>query len=51
MAGARLAPALEKLEKDNASLLLYREGRLDACTVGELAAQALRWTRTGSVER
>jgi hypothetical protein len=48
---ARLTPLLEKLEKDGASLRLYREGRLEACSVGALALQALQWTRTGDVER
>jgi len=51
LADARLTPPLEKLEKDSASFLLYREYRLEACSVGELAAQALRWTRMSSVER
>jgi hypothetical protein len=51
LADARLTPPLEKLEKDSASFLLYRENRLEACSVGELAAQALRWTRMSSVER
>jgi hypothetical protein len=48
---ARLTPLLEKLENDGASLRLYREGRLEACSVGALALQALQWTRTGDVER
>ena len=51
LADARLIPPLEKLEKDTASCLLYREERLEACPVGELAAQALRRTRAGSPER
>jgi HEAT repeat protein len=51
LADARLIPPLEKLEKDTASFLFYRENRLEACPVGELAAQALRWTRTGTLER
>jgi hypothetical protein len=51
LADARLTSPLEKLEKDSASLLLYREERLEACSVGELAAQALRWTRADAVER
>lgn len=51
LADARLILPLEKLEKDTASCLLYREERLEACLVGELAAQALRWTRAGFPER
>jgi len=51
LADARLAPLLEKLEKDSASFLLYRKERLEMCSVGELAAQALRWARTDFVER
>jgi hypothetical protein len=48
---ARLTSQLETLEKDSATFLLYRDEQLGACSVGELAAQALRWTRMGSVER
>jgi len=51
LADARLTPLLEKLAADSASFQLYRGERLEACSVGELAAQALRWTRKGSVER
>jgi hypothetical protein len=51
LADARLTPALEQLEKDSAAFLIYREGRLEACSVGELAAQSLRWARTGPVKR
>jgi hypothetical protein len=48
---ARLTPRLEKLAADRASFLLYRQERLEACSVGELAAQALRRTPLDSVER
>ena len=51
LADARLTPLLEKLAADSAFFQLYREERLEACSVGEVAAQALRWTRKGSVER
>jgi hypothetical protein len=44
-------PLLEKLAADSASFQLYRGERLEACSVGELAAQALQWTRRGSAER
>jgi hypothetical protein len=50
-ADARLTPLLEKLAADNASFALYRGQRLEECSVGEVAAQALRWTRMGSAER
>ena len=50
-ADARLTPLLEKLAADSASFQLYRGERLEACSVGELAAQALRWPQIGSVER
>jgi hypothetical protein len=45
-----LKELLQTLEADRASLQLYRRERLEVCSVGELAAQALRWTRTESVE-
>jgi len=51
MADARLTPLLEKLATDGASFQLYRGERLETCSVGELAAQALRRTRMGSAER
>jgi hypothetical protein len=51
LADARLTPLLEKLATDSTSFPLYRGGRLETCSVGELAAQALRWTRMGSMER
>ena len=51
LADARLTPLLEKLAADSASFQLYRGERLEACSVGELAAQALQWTRMGSAER
>jgi hypothetical protein len=40
---ARLTPLLEKLADDRASFQLYRGERLEVCSVGELARQALRW--------
>ena len=46
----RLKELLQTLEADRASLQLYRRERLEVCSVGELAAQALRWTRTESGE-
>ena len=51
LADARLTPLLEKLAADSASFQLYRGERLETCSVGELAAQALQWTRRGSAER
>ncbi len=51
LADARLTPWLEELTADKASFLLYRQERLEACSVGELAAQALRRTPLDSVER
>jgi len=50
-ADARLTPLLETLTADTASFQLYRGERLEACSVGELAAQALQSTRMSSVER
>jgi hypothetical protein len=50
-ADARLTPLLETLTADTASFQLYRGERLEACSVGELAAQALQRTRMSSVER
>jgi len=47
---ARLTPLLQKLQTDRASLQLYRRERLEACSVGELAVQALCWPQTGSME-
>lgn len=44
LADARLTPLLEKLADDRASFQLYRGERLEVCSVGELALQALRWT-------
>jgi len=41
----RLMPRLESLIKDRASFMLYREDRLESCTVGELAEDALRRIR------
>jgi hypothetical protein len=43
LADARLTPLLERLAADSASFQLYRGERLEACSVGELAAQALRF--------
>jgi hypothetical protein len=51
LADARLTPLLEQLAADRASFLFYHGERLAMRAVGELAGQALRWTRTGSVER
>ena len=51
LADARLTPLLETLTADTASFQLYRGERLEACSVGELAAQALQRTRMSSVER
>jgi hypothetical protein len=48
---ARLTPLLEKLAADGASFRLYRGERLEACSVGEMAAEALRRKRMGVVER
>jgi hypothetical protein len=45
LADAGLKPLLAKLETDGASLQIYRRERIEACSVGELAVQALRWTR------
>jgi hypothetical protein len=50
-ADARLTPLLETLAADTASFRLYHGERLEACSVGKLAAQALRRTRMGSAER
>jgi hypothetical protein len=51
MADDRLRPLLQNLETDGARLQLYRHERLEACSVGELAAQALRWAPVASIER
>ena len=51
LADARLTPLLEELTADSASFQLYRGERLEECSVGELAAQALRRTRMGSAGR
>jgi hypothetical protein len=51
LADARPTCLLEKLAADRATFVLYRKERLEACSVGELAVQALGWTRMGSVER
>ncbi len=51
LADASLTPRLEMLAADNAAIRLYRGNRLETCSVGALAAQALRWIRTGAVER
>jgi hypothetical protein len=51
LSDARLKSLLEKLAADDASFQLYRGERLEVCSVGELAMQALRWTRMGPVER
>jgi hypothetical protein len=46
-----MAPLLEGLAADGASLQLYRRERLETCTVGELAVQALRWRPAPAEER
>jgi GAF domain-containing protein len=51
LADARLTPLLQEMQADRASLQLYRRERLAACSVGELAVQALRWTPAGSMEK
>jgi hypothetical protein len=51
LADDRLRPLLQNLETDGAGLQLYRHERLEACSVGELAAQALRWAPAASIER
>jgi hypothetical protein len=51
LADDRLRPLLQNLETDGAGLQLYRYERLEACLVGELAAQALRWAPAVSIER
>ena len=48
---ARLMPLLEKLADDHASFQLYRRERLEVCSVGELALQALRWTPMSSTNK
>jgi hypothetical protein len=45
LADARLAPRLENLTADRASFMLYRQERLEPCSVGELAEEALRHLR------
>jgi GAF domain-containing protein len=51
LADARLAPLLEKLADDRASFQLYRGERLEVCSVGELALQALQWTPMNSPDK
>jgi hypothetical protein len=51
VADPRLAPLLEKLVDDRASFQLYRGERLEVCSVGELAQQALRWPLIRSPEK
>lgn len=51
LADARLTPLLEKLADDRASFQLYRGERLEVCSVGELALQALRWAPMNSPEK
>mgnify|MGYP001148856858 FL=1 len=51
LAHARIAPLLEKLADDRASFQLYRGERLEVCSVGELALQALRRPLTRSPEK
>jgi hypothetical protein len=50
LADASLTPLLEKLETDGASLQLYRRERLETCSVGTLASQALRWAPRAAAE-
>jgi hypothetical protein len=45
LADARLMPPLENLTADPASFMLYREDRLESCSVGELAREALQQMR------
>lgn len=51
LAGSRLTAPLEKLADDRASFRLYRGERLELCSVGELALQALRWTAMSSTNK
>jgi len=44
LADDRLRPLLEELAADRAALQLYCAERLQTCSVGELAARALRWS-------
>ena len=48
LADVRLMPQLENLTADQASFPLYREERLEWCSVGELAQEALRQMRRGT---
>jgi hypothetical protein len=50
-ADSRLKPLLEKLADDRASFRFYRGERLESCSVGELALQALRWTPKSSTNK
>jgi hypothetical protein len=50
LADTRLRPLLEELATDRAPLRLYRGERLQTCSVGELAVQALHWTQLSSAE-
>jgi len=51
LADARLTALLEKLQADGEPLQIYRREGLQTCSVGELAAQSLRWTRTDAAEK
>lgn len=51
LADGRLTPLLEKLTGDRTSFRLYRGERLEVCSVGELALQALRWAPMNSPEK
>jgi hypothetical protein len=45
LADARLLPQLQNLAADRAPFMLYRQERLETCSVGELAEEALRHIR------
>ncbi|MCU0592506.1 MAG: HEAT repeat domain-containing protein [Desulfobacterales bacterium] len=51
VADDRLTALIEKLVDDRASFQLYRGERLELCSVGELALQALRWTPMNSADK
>jgi hypothetical protein len=48
LADVHLIPRLEQLAADRAPFTLYREERLQSCSVGELAREALRQMRRES---
>jgi hypothetical protein len=51
VADDRLTALIEKRADDRASFRLYRGERLELCSVGELARQALRWPLTRPPEK